>query len=113
MTIHDEIKAKCRTCLYGVRKGSYTLCTHFAHPGYMGGTGTEWVLHCPQYVKDNPKIIDEVARYESQEKTANAVYMLYILLAVIHRDGGHYTAQHGLEKSVKDAIQIVSDLIVK
>ena len=33
------------------------------------------------------------------------------LLAVIHRDGGHYTEKHGVEKSCKDAMQIVSDLI--
>jgi hypothetical protein len=32
---------------------------------------------------------------------------LYNILAVIHRDGGHYTAKHGLEKSVKDAQEIV------
>ena len=35
------------------------------------------------------------------------------LLAVIHRDGGHYTEEHGIEKSVKDATQIVADAIVK
>ena len=33
------------------------------------------------------------------------------LLAVIHRDGGHYTEKHGLEKSQHDAIKKVTDLI--
>ena len=32
------------------------------------------------------------------------------LLAVIHRDGGHYTAEHGLEKSVQDAMRLVPEL---
>ena len=29
------------------------------------------------------------------------------LLAVIHRDGGHYLTEHGLEKAVRDAIESV------
>ena len=29
--------------------------------------------------------------------------MLHDLLAVLHRDGGHYTAEVGLEKSIHDA----------
>jgi len=33
------------------------------------------------------------------------------LLAVIHRDGGHYQAAHGREKAVVDAMQIVLGLI--
>lgn len=33
------------------------------------------------------------------------------LLAVIHRDGGHYTAKHGIIKSADDAEKIVVDLI--
>ena len=32
------------------------------------------------------------------------------LLAVIHSDGGHYVARHGLEKAVKDAVKIVNRL---
>ena len=32
------------------------------------------------------------------------------LLAVIHGDGGHYVARHGLEKAVKDATKIVNRL---
>ena len=35
------------------------------------------------------------------------------LLAVIHGDGGHYTDKHGIDKSVKDAIIIVSKALVK
>ena len=37
-----------------------------------------------------------------------AEFMLCNLLAVIHRDGGQYTERHGLEKSVADAMTIVS-----
>ena len=32
------------------------------------------------------------------------------LLAVIHGDGGHYVARHGLEKAVEDAKRIVNRL---
>lgn len=33
--------------------------------------------------------------------------MLCNLLAVIHRDGGHYTGKHGLQKSYEDALEKV------
>jgi hypothetical protein len=36
--------------------------------------------------------------------------LLLSLLAVIHRDGGHHTADVGLEQSVKDAMEKVSVL---
>jgi len=32
------------------------------------------------------------------------------LLAIIHRDGGHYVAEHGLEKAQQDAIKIIYEL---
>lgn len=34
------------------------------------------------------------------------------LLAVIHRDGGHYTDKHGIRKSTDDAMQRVNDRAV-
>ena len=34
------------------------------------------------------------------------------LLAVIHRDGGHYTEKYGINKSINDATQIVANLIM-
>lgn len=39
--------------------------------------------------------------------------MLRELLAVIHRDGGHYTEEHGIAKSCADAMTKVSELIHK
>ena len=38
-------------------------------------------------------------------------HLLRGLLAVVHRDGGHYFYEHGMEKSVEDAIKIVAGLI--
>ena len=32
------------------------------------------------------------------------------LLAVIHRDGGHYVNDHGLKKAIEDAIKIIEML---
>lgn len=37
--------------------------------------------------------------------------MLCDLLAIIHRDGGHYITEHGLDKAWKDAMQLSSDRI--
>jgi len=38
---------------------------------------------------------------------------LFNLLAVLHRDGGHYTETHGVDKSVKDAMKLASDKVVR
>jgi len=43
--------------------------------------------------------------------TDAAHHALLNLLAVIHRDGGHYTAQHGVEKACKDAEKRVIELL--
>jgi hypothetical protein len=57
------------------------------------------------------------ALVEGQKPTTNtggeeiAEMLLGDLLAVIHRDGGQYTGQHGLEKSVRDAIEVVVQLL--
>jgi hypothetical protein len=37
----------------------------------------------------------------------NAEEALGNLLAVIHRDGGHYLSDHGIEKATRDAADIV------
>lgn len=42
-----------------------------------------------------------------------AMHHLQNLLARIHRDGGHYTERHGLEKSVADADAIVARLLAE
>lgn len=50
---------------------------------------------CTTAVDDRRRSLeDELARYKR---------LLHGLLAVMHRDGGHYTGKHGLEKSVTDA----------
>lgn len=43
----------------------------------------------------------------------NYLSMLLDLLAVLHRDGGHYTEEHGLYQSWQDAMKKASDLVVK
>lgn len=35
------------------------------------------------------------------------------LLAIVHRDGGQYVGEHGLDKAVEDAKQIVANTIVR
>jgi hypothetical protein len=45
------------------------------------------------------------------EAIANYIDGVDNLLAVIHRDGGHYTGQHGRDRSLKDAMLRVPDYI--
>lgn len=35
------------------------------------------------------------------------------LLAIIHRDGGHYAAEHGIKKAVEDAHKVWAELRTK
>uniref|UniRef100_A0A6M3K0Y8 Uncharacterized protein n=1 Tax=viral metagenome TaxID=1070528 RepID=A0A6M3K0Y8_9ZZZZ len=51
--------------------------------------------------------VEEYKAFWDQARLANQ--MLENLLAIIHRDGGHYTSEHGLEKSVKDAQKKVAE----
>lgn len=52
-------------------------------------------------------------RYRNIQRTINDLEEIKQkvgdLLATIHRDGGHYTAEHGLEKSLADAINVVCE----
>lgn len=49
--------------------------------------------------------------HEEQRKALERTHhMLRNLLARIHRDGGHYAAEHGLEKATEDADQIVAEV---
>ena len=43
----------------------------------------------------------------TEPKTEDSKEDLCALLTVIHRDGGHYIAEHGIKKAVEDAINIV------
>ena len=51
-----------------------------------------------------PTIIEAINELLLLRKRSK-MYKHYLnnLLAVIHRDGGHYTQEHGIEKSAKDA----------
>lgn len=42
-----------------------------------------------------------------EENMGSAEHCLGELLAVIHRDGGHYAEQHGYHKATLDAMRIV------
>ena len=54
-----------------------------------------------------PQTIKRMNHLELCEK------LLGDILAVLYRDGGQYTAEHGIEKSAKDAMQIISGRVVK
>ena len=55
----------------------------------------------------------ELERYKNAHEAAERELTkiqryLNDLLAIIHRDGGHYQAEHGYEKAVRDAINVIS-----
>ncbi len=56
----------------------------------------------------NISLSDDAAYWKARAEEAER--KLGDLLARIHRDGGHYTGQHGMEKSVEDAHTIVATL---
>lgn len=67
---------------------------------------------------DNYNIVvlnkDELVEYQQQHKNVifkrlepDYEYFLGELLAIIHRDGGHYQGEYGTKKAVEDAIDIV------
>lgn len=49
-----EIKKHCLGCANGLLRHSRVLCRHWTHPGYVGGCGTEWALHCTHYDPSKP-----------------------------------------------------------
>ncbi len=61
------------------------------------------------YRKDWEKCIDEVYKFlnkwegSAPQELKRTTDPILNLLAVLHRDGGHYTAEHGLLKSCEDA----------
>ncbi len=63
-------------------------------------------------------LVAERARLDAQSQRTwdeRDVYLRHLrnLLARIHRDGGHYVEEHGLEKAVEDAHQVWADLRIE
>ena len=72
-------------------------------------TGPEY--WCRQDAVRLRRIADVINTYlDTTDRTESH---LLDLLAVLHRDGGHYTAEHGIKKSVEAALKIASDKVVK
>ena len=64
-----------------------------------------------QLIGINGKLAKQLRQLQAQLATAKAQNQSFgNVLAVIHRDGGHYITKHGHEKASKDAIKIVLDL---
>lgn len=51
---------------------------------------------------------DRISGYKMDKETFNYLDSLLNLLAYIHRDGGHYVKEHGIEVAYQDAIKIVT-----
>jgi hypothetical protein len=53
-------------------------------------------------------IVDADRAQRQAEPSEDCKHLLGELLAIVHRDGGHYTAANGFKKATEDAIQAVS-----
>mgnify|MGYP006277175229 CR=1 FL=1 len=61
--------------------------------------------------REPPHYAQQLAMQRYAAERANTA--LGNLLARIHRDGGHYQAQHGLEKALADAHNVVASLLAE
>ena len=64
---------------------------------------------------EDESIVEQIERTSTeQRKKKQDIYEdLLNLLAVIHRDGGHYVSKYGIKKAIKDAEQIVAHRLVR
>jgi len=94
--IKEEQKA---LTLEDLRKEFDALCSNINHSNLINRKEDrlfEWFeAHLKLYAQ---------SRVDAMQREKNAVLNL---LAVLHRDGGHYTAKHGFIKSVEDAIALM------
>jgi hypothetical protein len=92
----------------GVKEGMFLALDYLALDTLIKAAGeSTWI---PKEYMMNDWVSD-ASEFLRAGKGINDHHLLN-LLAVIHRDGGHYTEEHGLEKSVKDAMQLSSERIV-
>lgn len=81
---------------------------------------TDTLHNEPQPTKPACGLVDHIpgggcadCRDAAKEPQPDYKHLLFNLLAVIHRDGGHYVAEHGVEKASADAEQLSSKRIVE
>lgn len=74
-----------------------------------------WIKYVNTLEHLNANRIVQKAKAAKDEKYWAKYYKrkLQNLLAVVRRDGGQYTAEHGIEKSTEDALQIIADAVVE
>ena len=87
-----------------MRIGLYADGTYFCKCVACSETflGDKRAIHC---LRCAAKLLEaQLATAKAQNQSFGNV------LAIIHRDGGHYITKHGHEKASKDAIKIVLDL---
>ena len=95
--IIERCKMSYRECIHWYKVGPYDMCAK---------TKSDCDCECCTSQERVEQRADNNASGEIAER------LLRDLLAVIHRDGGHYTHDNGLEKSTKDAMEIVVQLFL-
>jgi len=113
-----ELAKKMGDAGYCNYEACHEYLTEAYQMGYRDALETEKCPTCHQYDENNA--VEAVKCYDSwhsspapapqKEQTEDC---LLNLLAVIHRDGGHYTAEHGVQKSAEDAEKIVFGLLAE
>ena len=60
----QEIEDHCLKCKFGLlKRGQHIFCTHWQHPGEVGGCGREWMLNCIHF-DDSLPALKEITTYK-------------------------------------------------
>ena len=79
--------------------------------GYLSGSRVTYYETCDTcHIPVEWHDLDKMTAFDEAEKN---IQHAGNLLAVMHRDGGHYISEHGFEKACKDAEQVRHDLVKK
>lgn len=57
-----------------------------------------------------PGYYSALEMHKMKVRAESAEHCLRNLLAVVHRDGGHYVSKHGIARATDDAVRVVNDL---
>jgi len=96
MPVKDIIRQPTEGLLYDLNRDKATILTNIsgedAYDKWVNDYATAVVI--AELKAENSRLHDRLS----------------ILLAYVHRDGGHYEAEHGLDKAVKDAVDVYCNL---
>lgn len=119
-TIEAEVTAEAQepVARYDGKDGEYgyETITSYAYiaPGAELYSAPQPPVPCPKCAQHEiDSAFEHDYKMELQAKVAELEHHVGNLLARIHRDGGHYQAEHGNDKAIRDADLIVAETYAK